>query len=72
MQQITNKQMANKKYQMTNDKWQITNKKPDGWIELDEPYDPNEKGGLIRMGRQSQMIQMSRMGGLSQMGGWRE
>ena len=65
MQQITNKQMANKKYQMTNNK-------PDGWIELDEPDDPNEKGGLIRMGRLSQMIQMSRMGGLSWMGGWRE
>ena len=42
MQQITNKQMTNKKYQMTNDKWQITNNKPDGWIELDEPDDPNE------------------------------
>ena len=27
---------------MTNDKWQITNKTPDGWIELDEPDDPNE------------------------------
>ena len=65
MQQITNKQMANKKYQMTNNK-------PDGWIELDEPDDPNEKGGLIRMGRLSQMIQMSRMGGLCLMGGWRE
>ena len=30
---------------MTNDKCQITNNKPDGWIELDEPYDPNEPDG---------------------------
>ena len=30
---------------MTNDQWQITNNKPDGWIELDEPDDPNEPNG---------------------------
>ena len=30
---------------MTNGKWQITNNKPHGWIELDEPDDPNEPDG---------------------------